>query len=144
MIAQHGFDIYRVLCSGGTILMSLLYSLFVQHIIYSYAHFNVLCTLYKSLYTWKLAQVSFLNRPYFYKWKFLSRSWKLWRRFPSNWLVYRSSIYYFLHFHERFLHFHERLSWKHLQNQESVSCKLFHVSASDLHLHHGVRYRYGT
>ena len=61
---------------------------------------------------YRLAQVSFLNRPCFYKRKFLARSWKLWRRFPSHWLVYRSSIYHFLQFHESFLHCHERLSWK--------------------------------
>ena len=79
-------------------------------------------TPYKPLYAWKLAQETCTNRPRFYKRKFLARSWKLWRRFPSQRLVQRSPIY---HFHESL-----SLSWKSFSFMkvfhESVQ-KVFHL-----------------
>ena len=90
----------------------------------NYGTVQLLCLLYSysesvhrktPLYAWKLAQETCTNRPRFYKRKFLARSWKLWRRFPSQRFVQRSPIY----------HFHERLSWKSFSFM-----KVFHENVS--------------
>ena len=90
---------------------------------------------------YRLAQVSFLNRPCFYKWKFLARSWKLWRRFPSP-LISISIFYISLlalswKTYMKVFHFRETSakSGKCFMQDISCFCKRLSCSASDLHLH---------
>ena len=89
------YTVYRVLCSVRTISIGLLS--------------NQITDL----------RVSFLNRPCFYK-TITRRSWKLWRRFPSHWLVYRSSIYHFLLFHESL-----SLSWNSCKIRKMFHARYF-------------------